>query len=228
MNHIFEDKLGKLVLMIVFIYLCTGNAKLLAFSFVNRDTISFWPLILLSQFCIVAFMGFSLNLTVKRLPARESAAGIAPRIVAVGGTFIMMVVAMLPPEPIGPTQRVISTFFIIVGASLSIWCIKQLGRSFSLMATSRELKTKGSYSVIRHPLYGAEAVMMFGIALGHGSLLAFGICGIWFVLQIRRAQYEESILRKTFPEYEDYAQRVPMLIPALWRRPATDGQPGAL
>jgi protein-S-isoprenylcysteine O-methyltransferase Ste14 len=32
---------------------------------------------------------------------------------------------------------------------------------------------------------------------------------------VRRAQYEESVLRATFPEYADYARRVPMLIPGL-------------
>ena len=45
---------------------------------------------------------------------------------------------------------------------------------------------------------------------------------IWLLLQIRRAQFEESVLRQTFREYEDYARRVPMLIPGV-RLPFLDG-----
>ncbi|TAG23630.1 MAG: isoprenylcysteine carboxylmethyltransferase family protein [Rhodobacterales bacterium] len=107
---------------------------------------------------------------------------------------------------------------IIVGTLLSAWCLYQLGKSFSMMAVSRELKTQGSYSIVRHPLYGAEVVMILGFILSHGSVLAFGVGAIWLLLQIRRAQYEESVLRKTFPEYADYARRVPMLIPGLHLR----------
>ena len=60
--------------------------------------------------------------------------------------------------------------------------------------------------------------MILGFILSHGSPLAYGVGLGWLVLQIRRAQYEESVLRKTFPEYEDYARRVPMLIPGLHLR----------
>jgi protein-S-isoprenylcysteine O-methyltransferase Ste14 len=133
----------------------------------------------------------------------------------------MMIMVVLPPEPISPALRVISTVIIIVGACLSIYCLNQLGRSFSMMATARELKTKGSYGIVRHPLYAAEVVMLTGVVLAHGSPLAFGVGAVWLLLQIRRARYEESILRKTFAEYDAYAARVPMLIPGL-RLPGLD------
>jgi protein-S-isoprenylcysteine O-methyltransferase Ste14 len=53
------------------------------------------------------------------------------------------------------------------------------------------------------------------VVLSHGSPLAFAVGALWLALQVRRAQYEESVLRQTFPEYADYARRVPMLIPGL-------------
>lgn len=222
MNKTLEDNLGKLAMLLIFGYLCFRQVIAFVISFELRDKIPFWPLALLSQLCSVLFVGLILYYTLTRLPPRESAAGIMPRLVAIVGTFVMMLLVVLPPEPIGPTQRVISTLLIILGASLSIWCLRQLGRSFSIMATSRELKTRGSYAIVRHPLYGAEVLMILGIILSHGSLLAFGVGFVWLLLQIRRAQYEESVLRQTFPEYEDYARRVPMLIPGL-RLPFLDG-----
>lgn len=212
-----EDQLGRFAMIVIFGFLLLMQAISLGASLQQREDIAFWPLALLSQVCGLVFVGLVVTYTLTRLPPRDSAAGIMPRLVAVLGTFIMMFLVALPPEQIGPVQRVISTLMVIIGACLSIWCLNQLGRSFSIMATSRELKTKGSYSVVRHPLYGAEVLMIFGTVVAHGALLAYGLGFIWLFLQIRRAQYEESILRKTFPEYEDYARRVPMLIPSVWR-----------
>ena len=222
MNKMLEDRLGKLAMLLIFGYFCFQQILVFIVSFKLHDKIAFWPLALLSQLCSLLFIGLILYFTVTRLPPRDSAAGIMPRLVAIAGTFAMMLLVVLPPEPIGPTQRVLSTVLIILGTSLSIWCLRQLGRSFSIMATSRELKTQGSYSIVRHPLYGAEVLMMLGVILSHGSLLAFGFGLIWLLLQIRRAQFEESVLRQTFREYEDYARRVPMLIPGV-RLPFLDG-----
>ena len=218
MNKMLEDRLGKLAMLLIFGYLAIQQVLSFIISFRIREVIEFWPLALLSQLCGVVFMALVLYFTATRLPPRDTAAGIMPRLVAIAGTFTMMLLIVLPPEAIGPVQRVVSTILIILGTSLSAWCLYQLGQSFSIMATSRELKTHGWYSVVRHPLYAAEVVMILGIILSHGSPLAYGVgCG-WLALQIRRAQYEEGVLRLTFPEYEDYARRVPMLIPGLHLR----------
>lgn len=218
MNKTLEDRIGKMLMLLIFGYL--GLQQVLSFiiSFRIREVIEFWPLALLSQLCGVVFMGLVLYFTFTRLPPRESADGITPRVVAIAGTFAMMLLIVLPPEAIGPVRRVVSTILIILGTSLSAWSLYQLGKSFSIMATSRELKTKGAYAIVRHPLYGAEVVMILGIILSHGSPLAFGLGAVWLLLQVRRAQYEERVLRKTFPEYAEYGRRVPMLIPGLHLR----------
>ncbi|NJM81707.1 MAG: isoprenylcysteine carboxylmethyltransferase family protein [Tabrizicola sp.] len=222
MNKTLEDSLGKLAMLLIFGYLCIQQVQSFVISFNHRDQIALWQLAVLSQLCGVLFVGMILYYTVTRLPPRDSVVGLMPRIVAVTGTFVMMLLVVLPPEPISPTLRIVSTLMIILGTCLSIYCLNQLGRSFSIMATSRELRTGGGYSIVRHPLYGAEVVMILGVVLAHGSPLAFGVGLMWLALQIRRAQYEESVLRRTFPEYEDYARRVPMLIPGL-RVPLLEG-----
>jgi protein-S-isoprenylcysteine O-methyltransferase Ste14 len=220
MNTALEDRIGKLAMLLIFGYLFLEQIQSFVISFAIREAIEYWPLALLSQLCGVIFMILILYFTVTRLPPRDTAEGIMPRLVAIAGTFAMMSLIVLPPEAIDPIQRVVSTLLVILGTALSAWCLYQLGRSFSIMAVSRELKTKGSYSIVRHPLYGAEVVMILGIILSHGSPLAYVVGFVWLLLQIRRAQFEESVLRKTFPEYADYARRVPMLIPGLVRRSA--------
>jgi sterol desaturase/sphingolipid hydroxylase (fatty acid hydroxylase superfamily)/protein-S-isoprenylcysteine O-methyltransferase Ste14 len=211
----FEDSLGKLAMLGIFGFLAWRQVESIKVLLANRDTIPLWGLALASLIVASGFLAVILYFTATRLPPRSSAAGIMPRVVAVAGTFIMSLLIVMPPDAISAPMRAFSTTIIILGSIMSIYCLIQLGRSFSIMATSRELKTQGSYSIVRHPLYAAEVLMIVGVVLAHGTGFAFGVGALWLVLQVRRAQYEESVLRATFPEYADYARRVPMLIPGL-------------
>ncbi|MDB5661339.1 MAG: Sterol desaturase/sphingolipid hydroxylase, fatty acid hydroxylase superfamily [Cypionkella sp.] len=210
-----EDNLGKLAMLLAFGYFGYQQVLSLISVVVNRDSIPLWELAICSLIGGTAFLGFVLYYTITRLPPRESATGVTSRIVAIVGTFIMSLLIVIPPQAISAETRIISSVMVTIGSMVSIYCLRQLGRSFSIMATSRALKTQGAYNTVRHPLYAAEVLMIFGVVLGHGTALAFGLGAIWLVLQVRRAQYEEAVLRQTFPEYADYAARVPMLIPGL-------------
>jgi protein-S-isoprenylcysteine O-methyltransferase Ste14 len=224
-----EDNLGKLAMLLVFGYFGYEQILSLTFVIVNRDLIPLWSLAMCSRIVSTTFVAYILYYTITRLPPRESASGIMPRVVAIAGTFIMTLLIMIPPQAISAEMRIISVTTIFVGTVMSIYCLRQLGQSFSIMATSRALKTHGSYSIVRHPLYGAEVLMIVGVVLGHGTALAFGMGAFWLVLQVRRAQYEEAVLRQTFPEYEDYAASVPMLIPGLrlsWLEAPAKPKPG--
>ncbi|MFN4154676.1 MAG: sterol desaturase family protein [Paracoccaceae bacterium] len=213
-----EDNLGKLAMLLIFGYLSIQQVFSIYTTVQHADQIPMWGLVLASQIFSTLFVVFVVYFTMVRLPPKDSADGIMPRVIALLGTYIMMALVFLPPQPISAELRVIATVIILVGTALSIACLMQLGKSFSIMASSRELKTKGAYGVVRHPLYGAELLMIAGVMLSHGSVMAFGLGGLWVTLQIRRAQYEEGILRATFPEYADYAARVPMLVPGLHLR----------
>jgi protein-S-isoprenylcysteine O-methyltransferase Ste14 len=215
MNKTLEDNLGKLAMLLIFGYVAFAQAKSLFSMVMQGDAIALWQLAFVSHVFGFIFISYVLYFTITRLPPRESADGIMPRITAVTGTFAMMGLIMLPPENVSAGMRVVSTVLVIVGTFMSIYCLRQLGRSFSIMATARELVTEGPYKFVRHPLYAAELITIVGVVLGHGSPLAFAVGAIWLLLQIRRAMYEESILRQSFPEYESYARRVPMMVPGL-------------
>ncbi|ESX46749.1 cobalt-zinc-cadmium resistance protein [Mesorhizobium sp. LSHC426A00] len=104
-----------------------------------------------------------------------------------------------------------------MGTVTSIFSLYWLGRSFSIMATARQLVASGPYSLVRHPLYVCEAVFVLGMILSHFSVLMVIVGAFQFLLQYRRARNEEAILRQTFPEYDEYARRVPMFIPRIFR-----------
>jgi protein-S-isoprenylcysteine O-methyltransferase Ste14 len=127
-----------------------------------------------------------------------------------------MLLVVLPTATPGLEMRFLSTVLIVVGTLLSIACALWLGQSFSIMATARRLVIKGPYSVIRHPLYAAEAITLVGIVISTWSIASISVGALQFILQYRRILNEERVLSAAFPEYDAYAQRVPMLIPRLF------------
>jgi len=84
---------------------------------------------------------------------------------------------------------------------------------------NRQLAVSGPYGYLRNPLYLGTLIVAFGFVvaarrweLGVLFALVFG-CIYLPVIEL-----EEQHLRKLFPSYEDYASRVPLLLPRL-RRP---------
>ncbi len=213
MNKTLEDSLGKLAMLLWFGYASYMQIISIAATIIHRAEIPMWQLALVSLIASSVFLLLILYFTITRLPPRDSAAGIEPRITAIAGTFIMTLLIVMPVGVVGPEIRLLSAILILVGTILSAYCIRQLGRSFSIMATARKLVTEGPYKIVRHPLYGAEVVTIVGVVLNHWTLPAVALGLVWIGLQIRRAQNEERVLRASFPEYGDYARRVPMLLP---------------
>jgi protein-S-isoprenylcysteine O-methyltransferase Ste14 len=107
---------------------------------------------------------------------------------------------------------------MLIGTIFSIYCLHYLGRSFSIMASARELVTHGPYGVVRHPLYLAEGISTVGVILLNWSIWAVMLGLVQMALQFRRMLNEEKVLRAAFPEYADYAARVPMIVPGLRRQ----------
>ncbi len=213
MNKTLEDSLGKLAMLLVFGYLAYKQTLSVAVIIARRADVPMWQLTVISMIVSTIFLFLILYFTMTRLPLKNAASGVEPRITAISGTFAMMLLVVLPAGMISAELRLVSTVLIIVGTILSVYCIRQLGRSFSIMASARELVTAGPYKIIRHPLYGAELITILGVVIGHWSPAAASLGLVWVALQIRRAQNEERVLRESFPEYCDYARRVPMLLP---------------
>jgi protein-S-isoprenylcysteine O-methyltransferase Ste14 len=168
-----------------------------------------------TQVASTLFLGFQLVMTVARLPPRGTARGIGPRLASIGGAFVMLVAMYLTPAFDSETAQLLALCLIFAGTVSSIFCLYWLGRSFSIMATARRLVTTGPYAVVRHPLYLCEAVFVLGVVISHLSLAMVVIGALQCILQYQRARNEEGILRQTFPEYDEYARRVPMLLPRL-------------
>ena len=74
----------------------------------------------------------------------------------------------------------------------------------------------GPYAVVRNPLYVVEEFAVLGILLQCLSPLTFVLFLVHGALQVRRILDEEELLRRTFPDYDDYARSTSRLIPYVW------------
>ncbi len=210
-----EDFLGKALIAVIFASFTVFQAAAIFAMMSHPEGSALWALALTSKVFSLVFMLLVVYLTVTRLPPISGAAGIEPRVSAITGTFILMLLIVLPAQTLRPWQLYFSTALIVVGTLLSIYCLYRLGRSFSIMATARKLVSDGPYALVRHPLYFAEAVTTIGLLVSNWSLVALLLGAVQFSFQFRRMRNEEAVLRQTFPEYDDYARRVPMFIPGL-------------
>lgn len=215
MNSTFEDLLGKLAMTGIFSYMTAKQVISVLALLANPFGFDTWLLVVTARIFGLIFLLLVLYLTLTRLPPKDSAAGLEPRISAIAGTFITMLLIILPSAHVPPTAQLVATVLVVVGTLLSIIALYWLGRSFSIMASARNLVQHGPYGIVRHPLYLAEAVTVVGIVIANWSLPAIIVVAIQFAFQFRRMFNEERVLRKTFPEYEDYANRVPMVVPFL-------------
>lgn len=108
----------------------------------------------------------------------------------------------------------------IVGALLGVAGARALGRFRTPFPKPREnarLVQHGIYARVRHPLYTSVMLLSLGWALCWQSVVALLLALAQIPFFIAKARREERWLRERFPDYEEYARRVPAFWPR--RRP---------
>jgi protein-S-isoprenylcysteine O-methyltransferase Ste14 len=110
---------------------------------------------------------------------------------------------------------------VLVGAGLLIAMITTIQNGYAAANVKVEPEQKvvstGVYSVVRHPMYFGNVVMMIGVPLALGSYwtLLFVIPGL--AVLATRILDEEKLLSLELAGYREYAQRVNYrLVPYVW------------
>lgn len=112
---------------------------------------------------------------------------------------------------------------LVGGACLRAWVAGTVPEGTSGRTTTEQvaesLNTTGAYSLLRHPLYGANALMWSGILLRPAVWWLWLIGMLLFTLLYERIIVaEEAFLRQRFGEhFQRWAAQTPALIPR-WRR----------
>lgn len=76
------------------------------------------------------------------------------------------------------------------------------------------LATSGPYAYTRNPLYLGSLLMSVGFAIAARSWwVGLVLVVMFFAIYLPVIRDEEAFLRQKFPEFEEYARRVPRMIP---------------
>lgn len=89
------------------------------------------------------------------------------------------------------------------------------------------LATSGPYAYTRNPLYLGSLLIGIGFAVAARSWwVGVVLVVMFFIIYLPVIRDEEAFLRQTFPEFEEYAQRVPRMFPRIVPYAGPEGAPG--
>ena len=83
--------------------------------------------------------------------------------------------------------------------------------------TGQKLASTGLYTVIRHPMYAGNVIMMVGIPLALGSYWGLAFLATGMIGLVIRIGDEEKLLAQDLPGYREYTHQVRYrLLPYVW------------
>ncbi|HEX4507679.1 MAG TPA: isoprenylcysteine carboxylmethyltransferase family protein [Alphaproteobacteria bacterium] len=212
--------LGRVAACLWFLVVTTLFARGLVAMLIATPTggasFSDWSAVM-SRCCQIVFfitLGWLMLARPNALARRE---GVISTLIAFSGTYSVWLIPFLPSARISPTMQMVSAVISLIGCVAIVYAVLHLGKSFSIVPQARKLVIGGPYRFVRHPLYLAEELAVIGVLIQCDRSISLFFLALHLGLQIQRMDYEESLLRAVFPDYEAYARRTPRLIPGGWR-----------
>jgi protein-S-isoprenylcysteine O-methyltransferase Ste14 len=153
------------------------------------------------------------------------------------GIFLQMCAYFLvwfqPPwQPFLPPVAVLSggigiaySVCTVALAVASVWlvaaAVRTLGKQWALAARlveGHKLITEGPYGFVRNPIYTGMLGMLVATGLAMEHWVALDVAVVLFAVGlVIRVRSEEKLLRAAFgKEFEDYAKRVPAVLPGIY------------
>jgi protein-S-isoprenylcysteine O-methyltransferase Ste14 len=109
---------------------------------------------------------------------------------------------------------------LAIGAAVAALGIFLRALASGHVKKNEELATTGPYAYSRNPLYLGSVIIAVGFAIAARDVwVAVGIAALFAFIYVPVIRAEEAFLRAHFAEYDDYARRVPRLLPHTLRLP---------
>src|ERR1700686_4680216 len=119
-----------------------------------------------------------------------------------------------------PTRR-----FLAFGAVLIVPGLLIRALASGHVRKNEALATSGPYAYTRNPLYLGSLLIGIGFAVAARSWwVGMLLVVMFFAIYVPVICGEEKFLKEKFPEFEEYAQRVPRMLPRF--TPARSGEDG--
>lgn len=137
--------------------------------------------------------------------------GIAEIIIPGVGAILPFALLLTPPVGFILRNRPVHLsifWFMTLATVLTVCGMWTLRRSFSITVEARELVVSGPYRWVRHPIYLGEMLAAAAVAVWRFSWMSAMILCLFIAFQLVRARMEEEKLKRNFPDYEMYAEKV--------------------
>jgi protein-S-isoprenylcysteine O-methyltransferase Ste14 len=103
---------------------------------------------------------------------------------------------------------------LLIGAAVALLGIFLRAVASGQVEKNRVLATSGPYAYVRNPLYLGSIIIGIGFTIAARDLwVLIAIVLLFIVIYLPVIRSEEAFLRSRFPQYDDYARRVPSLLP---------------
>jgi len=133
-----------------------------------------------------------------------------------GGFVLVVVFAWLSH----PTSRSLAW-----GLPVSVAGLALRGWAAGCLAKNQRLATSGPYAHLRNPLYMGTLLVAAGLVIAaRNASLGLLFAAVFGLIYLPVIQLEEQHLRSLFPDYANYAERVPALFPRLRAQPSKNPQ----
>ncbi len=176
-------------------------------------------------FCLIWVAGWIYNFFNAPPVARRSRSQPAWILGLIAIIVVTILFFLLPPQALAfitfaaPWLRLLGAVCLIISTAFAIWAYMTLGTMWSFLDDIRvghQLRTKGPYSITRHPMYSGTLGMLLGSAFMSGLSNWAVYFLVWLIIDLVKILTEERLLKETFGEqYIQYQQQVPQLIPGL-------------
>jgi protein-S-isoprenylcysteine O-methyltransferase Ste14 len=114
---------------------------------------------------------------------------------------------------------------IALGSAIAIPGLLIRGLASGHVKKNEQLASSGPYAYTRNPLYLGSLILTLGFSFAARNWwILGGALLIFVVVYLPVIHSEEAFLRKTFPEFDNYASHVPRIVPRLT---AFGNKPGA-
>jgi len=105
---------------------------------------------------------------------------------------------------------------MLIGSALIIPGLAIRALASGHVRKNEQLTTTGPYAHTRNPLYLGSLILAVGFATAAQNWwIGAGVVLIFLAIYLPVIRGEEAFLREHFPEFKEYARRVPRLLPRL-------------
>ena len=147
----------------------------------------------------------------------EAASWILRNLLGIPIWVIAFIAGWRQPAPLllesSSATNTLGWLLIIAGSIPFLWGHVILGKPTHMPSVRDKLVRHGLYAYVRHPIYSGGMLIALGLGLLKPTSTVLSACTLGIVWLVIQARLEEVDLLQRLPEYRQYMEQAPRLIP---------------